>query len=165
MSTQPIKRSRALMPLSREHHFDLLLAWKIRKGLNNGTSHARIAEYIGYMNDHLMESHFKDEEELLFAPLLPGDALCERAMEEHAMIRSLIEKICTRGMEEDRLFLDLADTLDAHVRFEERELFPYLEEALTRTRLHELEQVIGEAHGDFVDEWGDPFWDKKPVTN
>ena len=34
---KPLKRSKELAPLSREHHDGLLFAWKIKQGLANGT--------------------------------------------------------------------------------------------------------------------------------
>ena len=33
---KPIKRSKELVPLSKEHHEGLLFAWKIKQGLQNG---------------------------------------------------------------------------------------------------------------------------------
>lgn len=160
MSAQPIKRSKALMPLSREHHFDLLLAWKIRTGIGKGIEHDRIAGYIKYLDKHLIEAHFRDEEELLFAPFLPDDELCSQAMKEHEEIRKLTDAVCNDKKADDALFLNLADAIEAHVRFEERELFPYIEGKISKERLHELEKMIAASHENFVDQWEDTFWGK-----
>ena len=35
---KPLKRSKELAPLSREHHDGLLFAWKIKQGLANGNA-------------------------------------------------------------------------------------------------------------------------------
>lgn len=160
MSTNPIKRSKALMPFSREHHFDLLLAWKIRRGLANGTEAERIAAYICYLNEHLIKKHFQDEETLLFLPLIPRDELCIRALKEHQAIRKLAEEICSGQYHDAVRFNHFANTLEEHVRFEERELYPHLEEVISRERLSELKEIIAASHGDFTDIWEDEFWEK-----
>jgi hemerythrin-like domain-containing protein len=156
--SKPIKRSPALMPLSREHHFDLLLAWKIRKGLKNDVSTERIANYIQYLNKNLISDHFKDEEELLFNRLSSDDQLCDQARQEHNEIRKLIAAICIEKRKDAALFNELADKVEAHVRFEERKLFPYLEQKLSPEKLQEIEKVIEEKHGGFQEVWEDEFW-------
>lgn len=160
MAAQPLKRSKALMPLSREHHFDLLLAWKIRQGLANGTSLRRIAAYIRHIDDKLIKRHFRDEEELLFLPLVPDDRLCERAIHEHAAISQMIEETGRPAVESHQLFSRLADAIESHVRFEERELFAHLETAISRERLQELEKIMAKTHGEFRDNWEDAFWER-----
>ena len=42
---KPIKRSKQLSPLSREHHDGLLFAWKIRQGFENGTPLEEMRKY------------------------------------------------------------------------------------------------------------------------
>ena len=44
-STTPIKRSQALIQFSREHHFGLLLVWKMRQGLKENIEPIRISDY------------------------------------------------------------------------------------------------------------------------
>lgn len=157
----PIKRSKALMPLSREHHYDLLLAWKIRMGIGKGISPERIAAYILYMDENLLKAHFEDEEKWLFLPLLPEDGMCERAVQEHEDIRELIRQVCVERNTHNDLFIRLADAIDTHVRFEERELFPHLERTISKERLAELGKMIHAKHGDFMESWEDVFWEKK----
>ena len=136
MSSLPIKRSKALMPLSREHHFDLLLAWKIRKGIRKGIGKDRIVAYILYMDEKLVRAHFEDEEKWLFKPLLPKDQLCVRAMEEHTEIRKLLQQVIYEEKNtQEALLLRLADAIEEHVRYEERELFPHLEQVITKAKM------------------------------
>lgn len=40
--SQPIKRHPSLQPLSREHHYGLLLSWKIREGFKREVPPERI---------------------------------------------------------------------------------------------------------------------------
>lgn len=156
--SKPIKRSNALMPLSREHHFDLLLAWKIRKGLKEGVNAERMANYISYLHKNLISDHFKDEETELFDQLPKDDLMCAQAREEHRDIRELISKICVKKEKDPELFNQLADKVEAHVRFEERTLFPYLEEKLSGEKLAEIEKTINERHDHFTEVWEDTFW-------
>lgn len=161
MSSIPIKRSKALMPLSREHHFNLLLAWKIRTGIEAGIGKDRIVAYIVYMNEQLVEAHFEDEEKWLFEPLLPEDSLCVRAMKEHAAIKKMLQQVIDEEKNtRDQLLLQLADAVEAHVRFEERELFPHIEQVFTKVKMAELQEKIHGKHGNFIEIWDDPFWEK-----
>lgn len=160
MSSIPIKRSKALMPLSREHHFYLLLAWKIRKGIGTGIGKDRIVAYIRYMNEKLVRAHFEDEEKWLFESLLPEDSLCGRAMKEHESINRMLQQVMDEEKNtRDELLLQLADAVEKHVRFEERELFPHLERVFTKAKMAELEEKIFEKHGNFTETWNDSFWE------
>ena len=42
----PIKRHQAIVSFSKDHHFGLLLVWKIRQGLNKAVSAERISNYV-----------------------------------------------------------------------------------------------------------------------
>ncbi len=82
----PIKRHQALVSFSKEHHFGLLLVWKIRQGLDNAVSAERISKYVLFFFNEDLKTHFKEEEELLFSKLPATDALRVRAEEEHKEI-------------------------------------------------------------------------------
>ena len=86
----PIKRSKQLAPLSRDHHEGLLLVWKIRQGLKNKDDIKVIAEFVQvFWKTHLMK-HFH-KEEVVLGSHLPGDnALLKRMIEEHRDIEALI---------------------------------------------------------------------------
>lgn len=155
----PIKRAETLLPLSREHHFDLLLAWKIRRGLKSGAELSRIAAYIGYLDANLMKDHFIDEERLLFDQMPPDDELCCRARQEHDLIRGLIAAITGDQKEDQTVYLKLADVVEAHVRFEERELFPYLEQEIPERKQRDLATELALDHDGFIEVWEDNFWD------
>lgn len=88
-SPQPIKRSAQLAPLSREHHEGLLAVWKIRQGLRNGTDTNTIARFVQWFWQEHLHTHFQQEETVLM-PLLPGEPLLHRMMEEHEEIEALL---------------------------------------------------------------------------
>ena len=59
---------------------------------------------------------------------------------------------------EEDVLLEFADTVDDHIRFEERVLFPHLQQKLSDA---ELEKIGGQlVHEPFVDEYEDEFWVK-----
>lgn len=94
------------------------------------------------------EHHFRIEEEVLL-PLWTllgtvGDQVAARLSREHLGIR-----FAAIALESQRPSLELLRSLDdqlaAHVRFEERELFPLIEEDLGARELDRLATVVSEA--------------------
>ena len=149
----PIKRHPALQPLSRDHHFGLLVCWKIRKGLTAQIDPARIKAYVDWFWDSYLSDHFEEEEKYVFPLLGDGNKLAQQALQEHRSIRGLLDK--KEGMEE--VLHSLEETLNAHIRFEERELFNAVQEVATAKQLDEIEKL----HHASIDEnaWGDRFWE------
>lgn len=86
--------------------------------------------------------HFALEESLLL-PALPagkrGEQLAERVLADHRHLCAAAEQL---RLERVQPSVDLAHSLGArlraHIRLEERELFPYLEESLDRASLDEI---------------------------
>lgn len=93
-----------------------------------------------------LEPHFAAEESALFpaasaARRAPRQEL-ERAVAEHGSIRASLAELRRTVAAEPRLLLGLADALVAHIRFEERVLFPRIEEALGTDGLEEVGREI-----------------------
>ena len=160
---KPIKRSKELAPLSREHHNGLLFAWKIKQGLVNGTPVETLCNYTRWFWSNHMEPHFKDEEKVL-VKFLPGDSLLVRQMtQEHAQIRDLVVAL-DKKTDLNSLKL-LSDFINSHIRFEERELFPYVEKTLSPEQLSEVYNNLSDKlHCDtdpIAVGWKDEFWVRK----
>lgn len=155
---KPLKRSKELAPLSREHHDGLLFAWKIKRGLENGTSIETLCSYTRWFWSNHIKPHFKEEEKVLVKFLPADNALVKQMFKEHAQIRDLIISL---DKEPDKSSLQLlAEFLNNHIRFEERQLFPYVETALTS---EQLDEIYKELPNEFQchTEWKDEFWIKK----
>lgn len=153
----PLKRHEALVGFSKDHHFGLLLVWKIRQGLNKKVSPGRISDYVLYFFDEDIDGHFKEEEEQLFPMLPPSSILRQQAEAEHKAIYEMIGRL-RKDKENIDLLLQFADALKDHIRFEERELFPFMQRTLSAT---ELEQIAdhGDPRGEEIDaHWHDIFW-------
>jgi hypothetical protein len=124
-----MKRSPALQPLSRDHHAALKLAKACERSTEAGLVDETCRRVVTAFADEL-EPHFLIEERELL-PLLSAtamQALAERTLADHARLRALVDALRQR-CDADTL-RDFGKRLAAHVRFEERELFPALEELL-----------------------------------
>jgi iron-sulfur cluster repair protein YtfE (RIC family) len=164
MKPKPIRRSESIMKLSREDHFSLLFCWKIREGLKKRTAPKRMVQYAQYFWSNHIQPHFLEEEEILFAPL--QDEMVLKAMEEHAAIREGIEALTVLPPENitDEL-TKLADQLDKHVRYEERQLFPHLENVLSDAQLESIgAQLNALPSAALKDDYQDEFWREKNAS-
>lgn len=159
-SIKPIKRSEQLAPLSREHHDGLLFVWKIRQGMKNDTGIDKLRSYaLWYWKEHI-KPHFYQEEKILL-PFLPGDhPLVQQMKREHEQIRELVLTIDQEA--EKELLVILCDLVDKHIRFEERQLFGFIEQLLTPPQLQEIHQQLEEFPASTLD-WEDAFWVNKPL--
>lgn len=153
----PIKRHPALVPFSREHHFGLLLVWKIRQGLRKETDPKRISEYALYFFENDLKLHFAREEFMLFSLLPMQDALCDRAFREHNRLYELIGSIA-QDKQNAALLSAFAGELENHIRFEERVLFAHLQKNLgSRFDAAHAEEKNNSADPDL--NWHDRFWE------
>jgi len=158
MKNEPIKRSGYLVPFSRDHHAGLLFCWKIKEGLKKGASSDRIANYVRFFWEEHLREHFQEEEILLFNQ---QDAeLARRGKAEHVTLEKLFRMIL-EGRLEGPNYLAFAEQLTAHIRFEERELFPYLEKTLAMPVLTAIRDILIRLHiRPFEDFYPDEFWIK-----
>lgn len=126
-----MKRSGILQPLSREHHTALTLAKTCERAARSGdatmVNQACQRAIRAFSSD--LDPHFQIEEQSLL-PLLHGpevQGLVQRTLADHRQLRGLLDGL----QQHDIGALDnFGKCLTAHVRFEERELFPLLERLL-----------------------------------
>jgi hemerythrin-like domain-containing protein len=155
---KPIKRNENIRPLSREHHFGLLFCWKIRKGLSNGTDPQRMTRYLVYFWEEHLKEHFKLEEDLLFKRV--QGVLCTQALNEHLELQKIIGQLLNgTAYHSSDLLEQLIELLARHIRFEERVLFPFLEQSLDADQLREIGGNLQVLHSDEKkDDYADEFW-------
>lgn len=119
-----MKRHPLLQSLSREHHPALSLAVRLKR-----VRDAEAATLLAQFDIPALLAHF-DEEERDWLPGLTADderPLRDRTLDEHRQIRACLAEI---GRGETTRIAEFARLLEAHVRFEERELFPLIERHL-----------------------------------
>ena len=135
-----MQRSEALAPLSRDHHQALETALRLRRATDE-TVDAALARLNAFWVG-VGRRHFEIEEELLL-PVLSDErwtAMAERVRAEHADIRARAAALEHEPAVEAAR--ELGERLNAHVRFEERELFAHLEAALDATELERLGRAV-----------------------
>ena len=152
---KPIKRNPALVSFSKDHHFALLLIWKIREGCKKNIDPERIGRYVQHFFDTDLKLHFRLEEELMFQKLPADNKMRMQAEAEHKYIYLLIEEMQKKVDTES--LMHFGDTLEKHIRFEERELFNLLQETLTEPELEEIRRAHQMEH-EPDDSWADAFW-------
>jgi hemerythrin-like domain-containing protein len=142
-----MKRSAALTSLSRDHHQALAVAQQLRRATDATASEAREA-FLTYWTTHGYP-HFRLEEELLFPAYAghgdPHDPVVLRALGEHAMIRHRANSLAAAHSADPGALEQLGRELAAHVRLEERAVFPLIERVMPERELNALTHALDDA--------------------
>src|SRR5216684_1660508 len=142
-----MKRHPALIPLSRDHHDGLVQAVRLRRAAVDGDALARLAaarEFVEFFRNE-ERVHLRAEEEELFPLFLrhvPSQpASLREARLQHVQLEGFARKleIAVAAGSVDRETVDAAGgLLDAHIRLEERQLFPLIEQLVPDDELRRL---------------------------
>ena len=138
------RRHKALVPLTHDHHHALAQARRLRELRVDAAGVGRAAD--DFVNFYLGRArhHFREEDELFFAPVVDDDragTLVTRAVREHLRLHGQVRTLrrqLSSGDIDVRLLGSIADLLTSHVRFEEQELFPLIESLIPEDDLIEL---------------------------
>ena len=146
-----MKRHPALQPLSRDHHVALLAALRLRRATAEDAVAARDA-FLAFWREH-GANHFRVEEEVLlpaFAVHADPNAECvARMLMDHVRIRAAARRLEQPGDQPVESLHELGTLLERHVRLEEREVFPLIEDALPPQAADDLvREVHAEPQGD-----------------
>lgn len=134
-----MKRHKSLHPLSWDHHHALVEARRLRLAESGREAAERFIEFW----QQSLQNHFREEEEILL-PLFarftqPDRAEIIETLAQHVDIRRRIDDVIDRlgsgDMIDSASLKELAASLDSHIRFEENELFPAIESAVTEEEL------------------------------
>jgi len=135
-----VKRSAALASLSRDHHQALVVAQHLRRADADTAADAR-SRFLAYWTEH-GHAHFRREEEILLPGYAAyGDAhhpLVLHALGDHVAIRQRAGAVAADPSADPEILRDLGERLSAHVRLEERELFPLIEADMPEAELTAL---------------------------
>lgn len=127
-----MKRHPALIPLSHDHHHALVEARRLRRAADTPESAAVATAFVRFFAEETV-AHFREEEELLFPLVVDLDEAREllvQALLEHQRLHALTARLqqnVAAGGEIDSVMRELGKLLEAHVRLEERRLFPLIE--------------------------------------
>ena len=143
-----MKRHIALIPLSHEHHDALILARLLQEGAPEykglPTELGPKAEYALDLYQKKLEKHFIQEEGMI--PIVAGisqglDALLEEMVQEHIVLRKLFAQLPA----ETNLLIPLdhlGKSLEFHIRKEERQIFPLIQECCSGEILNKIEILL-----------------------
>jgi quercetin dioxygenase-like cupin family protein/hemerythrin len=148
-----MKRHRALVPLSHDHHHALVEARRLRHAADGPESGAAAAAFLRFFAAETVK-HFREEEELLFPLAVGFDEAHEplvRALLEHQRLHALVAELEARVADGGPVageMRELGELLEAHVRHEERVLFPLIERLVAGEALETLSLQTRDARVD-----------------
>lgn len=139
-------RKEALLPLTRDHHHALSQAGRLKRSASSEDRAVRTRAADDFVNFYLGRAlhHFREEEELFFPTAIEFEQarpLIARAVMEHLNIHRLVGLLKAEILKSDAapgLMAEIAEALRLHVRFEEDQLFPLIEELVPTDRLDEI---------------------------
>jgi quercetin dioxygenase-like cupin family protein len=141
-----MKRHRALIPLSHDHHDALVAARRLRRGADAPDPTAAATAFLAFFAASAVP-HFREEEELLFPRVADAEEARElivQALLEHHLLHAAAQELRKLVAHDsaDRAISgrmrELATLLESHVRLEERRLFPLIETLLPEETLTAL---------------------------
>jgi len=133
----PLKRDKNLIVFSQEHHHTLVFCTRLKKA-DALTEEKIIKDFIKDFWENNLSEHFSLEEKLFLQSLSTQNELVNKFQNDHNEIRELIS-YCLQTTPTDLPKLkELADSIIAHIRFEERLFFPYLEKELSPEILDQI---------------------------
>jgi iron-sulfur cluster repair protein YtfE (RIC family) len=139
-----MRRSAALASLSRDHHEALVLAQKLRRATPATVTTSR-ESFLAYWQAH-GQNHFRLEEEILFPAYAahgdPHHVLIARALCDHVGIRHHAQALAGAAEPTLDALHELGHQLAAHVRLEERQVFPLIEQAVPSDELAVLARAL-----------------------
>lgn len=147
-----MKRHSSLIPLSREHHETLILSRLLQKDAPEykglPVDSPGKADYaLKHYNNELIR-HFEKEESII--PLIKGqhpdiDILLQEILEEHQQLHRYFQSINDQENLANHLDM-LGKALETHVRKEERQFFPLVQEYCSEEILKNIEDTLAEDH-------------------
>lgn len=143
-----MKRSAELRNLSEDHHHGLVQARRLREAAlgEGGDLMEASRDFLAFWQRDT-SVHFRKEEEALIPVLarhggdLLGREQVVQMLLQHARIRGLAMQLSDeveRGDVRPETLREIGEELEAHIRLEEREVFPMIEETLSEEGLKEV---------------------------
>ena len=152
--------SRRIEPFSKlyiEHHYCLLLGWKIKEGIKKKVKRERIGKYVEHFWQNYLRYHLYNEEHFLFGT--SDNLRARKAIIQHTEIRELITALASGKKISQIKLLELATMIKINVEYEETKLFRYLSQTLCKAELKNVGEQITQAHPTLgPDEYEDKFW-------
>jgi hypothetical protein len=142
-----VKRDPALAALSRDHHQALVVARTLTRATASTAGETR-SRFLDFWEHH-GRVHFRVEEEVLLPAYARHGSAHHPAVAhvlcDHVAIRALADQVAADPNVALDVLAELGVELALHVRFEERELFWLIEQAMSAPALAALADAIEDA--------------------
>lgn len=145
------RRHPALIPVARDHHECLILAQRLMRGATAADREwprepvAQAALLAGFFRRHL-QAHFAVEEALVFpaarAAGPAAEALVAQLLDEHRKMAGLVAQLAANLQVTAAELAAFGELLNAHIRLEDRQLFPMMETGMPADALLDLQQLV-----------------------
>jgi len=157
-----MKRGEELKPLSWDHHHGLVLSFRLKRGLNKNIAGELMVDYINQAWENTLLPHFKKEEDLLAVALEKysgsADVLIKKLKRDHQFFRNLMRKINFKDVNLKSCLQEFAESLERHIRFEERDFFPAVENQVPPRQLDLIGRSLQALHQAAEMSWTPEFW-------
>ncbi|HMQ11799.1 MAG TPA: hemerythrin domain-containing protein [Oligoflexia bacterium] len=149
-----MKRSDELRPLSVEHHHNLFQVFQIRKAIKGELKVDQVVTKLLNEWEKVIEPHFEIEESILIPAYKNSSdsnvGLMDTFYDQHRELRRCFSNLKDKTKRFSRdLLTNLADLLEKHIRFEERELFPAVEASLSFSQMQMVGRMLNEKCVDY----------------
>lgn len=148
-----MRRHSSLRNLSSDHHTALVQAQRLKRAAHADAATRRktISDFLQFWKCH-GQHHFCEEEQALL-PFFArwGDldqAPIQQMLREHALIRRDVQLLQSSTDTATEICTALGEQLEAHVRLEERIVFPLIEAALDEHALAALLETLEKWHNE-----------------
>lgn len=133
----------SFQPLIEDHYFGRLFCWRVREGIKHGVDPQRIALYVQNFWQQSLCDHLKEEEMLLLTD--HSNPVIQKVMGDHVFLCAQFTEISDLMHQVNAHRLNsLAQTLDEHIRYEEKVLFPYLKNTMNHNLLKTIHSLLME---------------------
>lgn len=156
-----MQRDKNLYPLSHQHHNGLMAVLLLKKGLERKADAAEMGVFILSVWDAELRTHFIKEEVYLHPHVLQIPELMnlyEQMKTEHHQIRKMIE-VMRNGQSTEELVNEFHVLLEKHIRFEERTMFPFIEEHIQEEQLLALGKQLEHLESKACSDYPVKFWE------
>ena len=156
-----MKREQQLQPLSHQHHNGLMAVLLLKKGVEKQAATTVMDDFILSVWNGELRNHFIKEEVYLHPHVLQIPSLMEKYEQmkaAHHQIRHVVDAIRSGASGTDRI-LEFYTLLEKHIRFEERDLFPFIEEQIQPEQLNELGRNLQQLESKACSDYPVKFWE------
>lgn len=156
-----MQRDKNLYPLSHQHHNGLMAVLLLKKGVERKADTDVMCTFILSIWDAELRIHFIKEEVYLHPHVLQIPELMdlyEQMKTEHHQVRKMIDAI-RNGESTVELVNEFQTILEKHIRFEERTMFPFIEDHIQEEQLLALGKQLEHLESRACSDYPVKFWE------